>query len=157
MRALMRNDLTTISAIWLLIVAGSALADPPPMRPDKYVKSLPEHQWVFAKVLWGDKEPCTADSCMGGIYSPPLMLSVWYEKDSNDDKHSIEAAATVDGCEPLGVNLMWEKDYESLKLRDRATYVKDRVRSLIEKMIDTCKKRLDEPVSLDPLDRFFSN
>jgi hypothetical protein len=98
----MHSSVGILSAVIVLGLATPSFADPPPLRPDTYVKLLPTHQWVFAKTLWGSKEPCTASSCMGGIYAPPLMLSVWLEKDSNDSKHSIEAVATIEGCEPLG-------------------------------------------------------
>lgn len=85
------------------------------------------------------------------------MLSVWLERNGNGDNNSIEAVATIEGCEALGTNLMWEKDYAALNLDGRIAYVEDRVRSLAEKMAVTCKTKLAEPVQLRPLDRLFSN
>jgi hypothetical protein len=149
--------LNTAVVISFFAFANPTLADPPPERPDDYVKSLLHNQWTFAKFLWGDRKPCDAESCMGGFYSPPLMLSVQLEKDSDDDMHSIEAVATIEGCESLGWNLMWEKDYENLRRAKRIEYVESRVASLAEKMAKTCKTKLAGPVPLVPLERFFPN
>jgi hypothetical protein len=142
------------SLIFAFSAVAGDVAGAPPEIPS-YVASLPPNTWVFAKLLWQGREPCTPDICEAGFYSPPLRLRVRAEKDSNDEGHSIEIVADIEGCESIVSNLIWDQDIMSLNSKQRYEYLASRVVSAVEKIEETCKTGSVEPVPTDTLRRFF--
>jgi hypothetical protein len=108
---------------------------------------------VFAKLVWQGREPCTKDLCQAGYYAPPLLVYVSFSKNSNDEKHSIEAVVGVQGCETVGRNLMWEADYGKSDVQARYQYVASRVQSLVTLMGQRCAVKDVLKVSTEELRR----
>jgi hypothetical protein len=152
-----RERIVGVGMLACSIVATPTFADPPPARPD-YVASLPLRTWVFGKLLWQDREPCTPDLCEAGFNSAPLFLSVEIQPDveeNGEHKHIIQITTGISECDTVGWNVIRASAWVSLNFEQRLDLVSGRVRSLVELVERQCKARLVEPIPTGELKRLF--
>ncbi|NUQ19031.1 MAG: hypothetical protein HOP95_11390 [Sphingomonas sp.] len=120
-RPMKRVLVTFLAAASLAALAFPVVADPPsgsldpPPGPQDYIAAFPPHRWVFGKLLWQGREPCTSDFCEAAYNAEPLFLLVQKEKNCcGSAGYSITIIGRVKDCPSVSYYLVFSKDLYKL-------------------------------------------
>ena len=90
----------------------SGVIDPPPAEQD-YIAAFPSRSWVFGKLLWQGREPCTKDYCEAAYNANPLFSLVQKEKACcGGEGYSLTIVGRIKSCSNVGYYLAWSKDLD---------------------------------------------
>jgi hypothetical protein len=134
----------------------SGLLDPPP-GPQDYIAAFPPRRWVFGKLLWQAREPCTKDFCEAAYNAQPLFLLVQKEKACcGGAGYSLTVIGRVEGCSSVSYYLAWSKDFDKLGKVERLAFLSRHVAGIASKISSSCGKSVAAPIPSDALSRLWS-
>ena len=158
-----RTFASLLAVAALATTASSVSSDPPgrlidpPPGPQDYIATFPSHSWVFGKLLWQGREPCTADFCEAAYNARPLFLLVQKQKACcGGEGYSLTVIGRVEGCASSSYYLAWSKDFEKLGKSERLAFLSRHVASIASNISSSCDKSLDAPIPTDALSGLWS-
>ena len=134
----------------------SGVIDPPPGSQD-YIAAFPARSWVFGKLLWQGREPCTKDHCEAAFNAQPLFLLVQKEKACcSGDGYSLTIVGRVEGCSSASYYVAWSKDFDRLGKAERLAFLSRHVTQIASAISSSCDKSLSVPISTYALSQLWS-
>ena len=117
------------------LFATVALADPPPARP-AYLLQKPEGRWLFARTLWRDQGPCTADQCEGGWRDGDFVLSVRrYQRE-------FTIVGGFGNCATTSFRISQANELDALTESEVLHWVTSEVNRVVSSASDSCQRDL---------------
>jgi hypothetical protein len=142
----------------LVACANSGRADPrsrlidPPPGPQDYIAALPQNHWIFGKLLWQGREPCTKDFCEAAYNAQPLYLLVQKEKNCcGEAGYSLTVVGRVAGCSSVSYYLVFSKDFDRLGRAQRLALLSRHVVGIASTISSSCGKSLGAHIPTDAL------
>ena len=117
------------------LLATAVLADPPPARPD-YLLQKPEGHWQFARSLWRDQGPCTADQCEGGWRDGGFVLSV------RRYQRQFTIVGGFENCATTSFRISQANELDALTESEVLHWVASEVNSVVSGASDRCQRDL---------------
>lgn len=155
----MNGPITGFLAIAALAAAAQSASedppsetiDPPPGQQD-YIAGFQSHRWVFGKLLWQGKEPCTKDWCEAAYNAQPLYLLVQKQKACCGGKgYSLTVVGRVADCASVSYYLAWSKDFDRFGDAGRLAFLSRHVAGIAAAISASCGKPLVEPIPTNEL------
>ena len=153
---------TAAAALIIATGVGAVGADPPsgtidpPPGPQDYIKSFPQGQWTFGRLLWQSHDPCDASRCEAAFNYAPLFVLVQKERNCcGEDGYSINIVERIEGCSANGYYLVFSKDLDRMSQSERQALVTRHVGQLASAMRSACGVTAVGDVPTDDLKRLW--